>query len=1110
MSNNILQHGYFILSTDFGPGDPLCSDWQFYDLPAGECGARYPNYPYEYAMPPRVSRLFRRSCFVHIILLFILCLCIPGQLHALDVRTIAERILNESGSKQGFAVDIRCGDGRLAMEILRRSKFTMHALETSDARVSRARETLVATEFYAKRISVERQVSPSRLPYPDYCANLIVMGDLGEQGLASVSWEEVLRVLMPERGLAYVGQADAKIGKDAFESTLRSAGLQNFEVFEKDGIWVKIRRPRPKGMGNWSHDLRGQPDNCRNVDDDLVRGPFHTAWLNVGQSFSKFGIPIAAEGYLITRSGGITGQPTHKNEIRAYDGYNGTLLWKSVLPKPDGIGLIAVDKRIFAIGERTLYALDIATGETIWTLDPSQIENGMKDWTYYACANGRLVVGLVDEEIQSTRTKRHVKPARIIAALEPMTGELKWKCSPNPGPLNYALGSGQVIFGLARNYLASLDIMTGEEVWRTQIGQSNRGLRFFDGKIFYGHTYDAATGKQIGRGEPRGRLSTLYTTTSSKTKTGTQLKIVNQSTGKEVGNVVRYHDPYDPKTGIPAGSWCYGRCIPTTFSKHCTFLSGNGTLILDLANARLFSAEAFRSNCRTGVVAGNGMVYNSPSGCGCNFSIRSGIGLAPVPLDLYEGEASSSPTHQLEKGAAYGETIEFEAIPSNWTGYRNDAARSNTCDAALGLPLRFNWSKKLGGELTPPSASGGRVFVGSTNHSVYALNQATGEVAWSFMTGGAIRVTPTWWNGRVYAGSEDGWVYALRADSGELIWRFRGAPHDRKLLNYGRVHSVWPVNGGVIAGEEGTIYFYAGYNSSDKMYLYALNGVTGEIIWSNDEAGFATNEENAATGVSPYGVSPSGVIAASEEMIYVPQGNSTPAGFRRKDGKLLWWKRRGDSAQRSNFNIQWLGGPELSYADGYVFVGGATSPRAQDFYSIDGKTGRGFGQDLARFFEHKAVGRDRKGNPINPKQSLWGIRPVSFGRDAAPVVYRDRIFTFRHRRTVFRNGLKDFRADFVKGTQTGPDPMEKSFGGGGILAVARNLVVTANGKKLVIQNLEDAKTLWSGSAACEGTVIKNGLAVTENRIFASTNRSEVIGFITATASSEEDTRAPEK
>ena len=55
----------------------------------------------------------------------------------------------------------------------------------------------------------------------------------------------------------------------------------------------------------------------------------------------------------------------------------------------------------------------------------------------------------------------------------------------------------------------------------------------------------------------------------------------------------------------------------------------------------------------------------------------------------------------------------------------------------------------------------GVVYIGSKDHTLYALNARTGEKFWSYTTGGAIISSPTVVNGIVYVGSNDRSLYAF-------------------------------------------------------------------------------------------------------------------------------------------------------------------------------------------------------------------------------------------------------------------------------------------------------------------------------------------------------------
>ncbi|MGH7439360.1 MAG: PQQ-binding-like beta-propeller repeat protein [Polyangiaceae bacterium] len=68
----------------------------------------------------------------------------------------------------------------------------------------------------------------------------------------------------------------------------------------------------------------------------------------------------------------------------------------------------------------------------------------------------------------------------------------------------------------------------------------------------------------------------------------------------------------------------------------------------------------------------------------------------------------------------------------------------------------------------------GRVFIGSSDHGLYALRAAGGSTIWRFETLNAVQSQPLYDEELdvVYFGSNDGGLYAVRASNGSLVWRY--------------------------------------------------------------------------------------------------------------------------------------------------------------------------------------------------------------------------------------------------------------------------------------------------------------------------------------------------
>jgi outer membrane protein assembly factor BamB/orotate phosphoribosyltransferase len=130
------------------------------------------------------------------------------------------------------------------------------------------------------------------------------------------------------------------------------------------------------------------------------------------------------------------------------------------------------------------------------------------------------------------------------------------------------------------------------------------------------------------------------------------------------------------------------------------------------------------------------------------------------------------------------------------------------------------WEVELGGYLhsSPFFCSElDLVIVGCNDGYLYAANASSGEIKWSYLTGGEIKGNPVVDDeGRVYFGSFDGYLYCLAGVSGELIWR-------KRISNSLYVTPlIW--NDYVIAG---------GFTG----LLTALDRVTGKVRWSTNLGG---------------------------------------------------------------------------------------------------------------------------------------------------------------------------------------------------------------------------------------------------------------------------------
>jgi outer membrane protein assembly factor BamB len=168
---------------------------------------------------------------------------------------------------------------------------------------------------------------------------------------------------------------------------------------------------------------------------------------------------------------------------------------------------------------------------------------------------------------------------------------------------------------------------------------------------------------------------------------------------------------------------------------------------------------------------------------------------------------------------------------------------------------RLRWTAgggRLGGLYATPSVAHGRVFVSSTNGRVYAFS-VSGNELWSVQTGGYVYSPAALSSGTAYIGSYDHRLYALSQATGRTRWTFDASA---------------PISGAPTV-IDGLVYFStcgscSSYESSPRARrTFALDAVTGALVWRFPDGEYspviADRERLYLTGfTSLYGLAPRG------------------------------------------------------------------------------------------------------------------------------------------------------------------------------------------------------------------------------------------------------------
>ncbi len=106
--------------------------------------------------------------------------------------------------------------------------------------------------------------------------------------------------------------------------------------------------------------------------------------------------------------------------------------------------------------------------------------------------------------------------------------------------------------------------------------------------------------------------------------------------------------------------------------------------------------------------------------------------------------------------------------------FRGDARFSGVAKGKLPLPLELKWRFKTGDAIKSSAVvAQGRVYVGSNDGRLYAVDIINGRQLWDFPANDTIEAPPMLMGNTVIVGSSDTWIYALAASDGKLRWKIK-------------------------------------------------------------------------------------------------------------------------------------------------------------------------------------------------------------------------------------------------------------------------------------------------------------------------------------------------
>lgn len=400
------------------------------------------------------------------------------------VTEAADEIIRRTGVKEGYCLDLDCGDGSLAVALAQKTNLQIYALSPSADNVASLRTKLSAAALYGVRVTVHQGYG-EKVRYGKYFADLVVSAESLTNGPLDVSADHPPKALRPSGGMICTG---------------------------RPGAMQVVARSALAKSGSWTHQY-SDLGNSSCSTDEIVKGQLSPLWfrdvdLEMPQRHGRGHAPLFQDGRMFVE--GISA-------LRAVDAYNGRSLWEFSLPNvqkafsADHLSGTAVTGSNFCVASGSVYVhdkqrcyrIDAATGRKLDEFSaPPQSDGQPGSWGYIAC-DGKFLFGSLANPKHQVRfayvradTSELLGESSTLFALDVQTGELRWRYDAQHSIRHnsIAIGAGRVF--LIDRPLSDDDKWDGSDKSTKLPPVTN--VKHPPGKLI---ALDAATGKQIWKSD---------------------------------------------------------------------------------------------------------------------------------------------------------------------------------------------------------------------------------------------------------------------------------------------------------------------------------------------------------------------------------------------------------------------------------------------------------------------------------------------------------------------------------------------------------------------------------------------------------------------------------
>lgn len=564
----------------------------------------------------------------------------------------ARELLEQSGTREGYAIALGIGTGRLVHELVRQSELRVIVLETDARKAESARRTFLDLGLYGARVHVLTGDLTSVHPAP-YLASLVVAEEAPARlAGSSDSINRLYELLRPYGGRACFRLAAGD--HPALARQVETLALEGARLARAGQLSILSREGALAGAAAWAHES-GDAGHSYASGDRRVEAPLGVLWFSGGLDRT---VPW------------VEGDPPclpGESEPSPYAGGN---------PRPR----VAGGRMFVGIGDE-LFASDVYTGRPLWRQTVAELgEFAACDDSVYAASAEHCVrldastgrqqaaygsgAGGVWRQVRVRDDSLVGTVGKLLVCLDRGTGKVRWQRALKRDAVSFAVSKDRVFCvdywspvhrrreapGSERCAVAALRLSDGRELWQAEEAAPVAPLP-------KPRDFAPPLPPQLSYSEPSDVLvftRNEATAAAYRGATGRLLWSKELACKRPPGSFTSYHPPIvlaerlvthgreviDLETGEPSAARLWED--PTASPRGCGRALGCPNLILvrdahasyiDIQSGARTYFRGIRSGCTNSLLPADGVLSapNYSRHCNCNYPVFTSLAFVTLP-----------------------------------------------------------------------------------------------------------------------------------------------------------------------------------------------------------------------------------------------------------------------------------------------------------------------------------------------------------------------------------------------------------------------------------------------------------------------------------------------